>query len=148
MHRAADAVEAVHKDFLDLSVFHVGEQPLKRRTVDILARKAFVGVYLAGLRFAGGQGVPAKLRLLFDRDAVRALDGLPGVDRDDVAFSFPLECGLFHRQRAVKALPDAHDLGFQLARRQGGVRGDNGDCGHYKEASFKRKALSLSLIHI
>ena len=53
-----------------------------------LAGKALVGVDFTGLRLARGQRIAAELGLLLDRDAVRPLDRLAGVDRDHAASSF------------------------------------------------------------
>ena len=74
VHRTADAVQPVNHDLVNPPVFRVREQLLEGGAVDVLAGKALVRVYLAALRLAGGQRFAAELRLLLDRDAVRALD--------------------------------------------------------------------------
>ena len=92
MDRTADTVEPVDQNFVDEPGFRVGQQLLQGRTVNILARKALIGIDLAGFQFARGQCVAAELRLLFDLNAVRPFNRLAGVDGHHAFSSFPVAC--------------------------------------------------------
>ena len=85
VHAAADAVEFIDCDPVDLPCTDIREQALEGGAVGVFAGKAAIGIDAAGVQFGDRQASPAALDLGVDRDAVRPVNRLAGVDRSQLA---------------------------------------------------------------
>ena len=85
VHTAADTVEFIDRDPVDLPRADIREQALEGGAVGVFAGKTAVGIDAAGVQLGDRQALLAALDLGVDRDAVRPVNRLAGVDRSQLA---------------------------------------------------------------